>query len=329
MNRLLVQALCGVALLLTLGCGEAPQPLSADPEPVQQHFRFTAIGEPAAGRFQIVATPQAALGVITQDQNGDPLTASSGTAQVYGANVRFAAGGVGYPTGCLTSSPKVMFANVDVLTGFTEQLRNVYVRITSVSGGQTFCGPKAAVGTFGASLNPNVHLYGYGPLDFGTQTFSRSLRTLTWGIQLPDDTTFWFDGELWAEVIPAAPTISSPANGATLRGSRTATAVAFAWKEDKAADGKTPTAGQAPKPQGVGAEITIWRCNASSAAYDESACTTVVAGPTFTAAKAYATTLPTFFWYRWTVRSAFTLPGSTARTIGSQATTRYFRTTFP
>jgi hypothetical protein len=319
---------------LVAGCGEAPQPEEANPEPVQQHMTFTAVAEPAAGRFQIITQPQAVLGVIPQDANGNAATADSGKVQLYGATVSFASGGVGYPTGCATTSPQVMFSDVELLTGFKEQLRNVYVKITSVSGGQTFCGSKAAVGTFGTSLNPNVHLYLYAPLDNGHGSLDLPKRSLKWGLQLPDNSAFWFNGEIWAEIVPALPTISQPADAFTFHGSRTNTSVAFAWTEDRTTNGSSPVAGQPPLPRGGGSELTILRCNVASGtpapAFDAASCsTTPVYGPAIRTNRSYSTSLTTGYWYQWTIRPAFTLPGDTTKTVGTRSITRSFKTVFP
>jgi hypothetical protein len=328
MYRQFARTLCLGAIAVVAGCGEAPQAPSEAPAPVQHRISFTAVAEPAAGRFQIVAGPLATLGLMTQDSNGNPATADSGKVQLYGATVSFASGGVGYPSGCLTTSPQVMFSDVELRTGFNEQLRNVYVKITSVSGGQTFCGTKAAVGTFAASLNPNVWLYLYAPLDNGnTANFSLPNRSLKWGLQLPDNSAFWFNGEIWAELFPAPPTFSAPADGFTFYTGDATAQAAFAWKDDQTANGSTPVAGQPPLPTSVGSEITIRKCNTvASGAFNAAACTTVVAGPTVTASRQYKTSLTVGNWYQWSLRPAFTLPGLTATTIGTQVVSRSFKT---
>jgi hypothetical protein len=298
-----------------------------------QHLSFTALAEPAFGRFQIATQPMPVLGVIAQDGNGNAATVDAGKVQIYGPNVAFASGGVGYPSGCNTSSPQVMFADVEVFTGFKEQLRNVFVKITSVSGGQTFCGTKAAVGTFGAQLNPNIWLYLYAPLDIGHNQFSLAKRSLKWGIQLPDNSAFWFNGELWAEIVPALPTISRPADGAVFHSTRTTVNVSFNWTEDTSANGSTPVAGQPPMPVGGGSELTIWRCNAATAAatpaLDPASCTTVVYGPTIRTGRSYRGSMTTGSWYQWTLRPAFTLPGDTTKTVGTQVITRSFKALTP
>jgi hypothetical protein len=332
-NRLWLRAGCAGLVAFTVSCGGAPQgPAAASPSAAAQHLAFTVLAEPSFGRLQIAAQPLPVLAPLTQDKNGNAATVDGGRVQIYAPNVAFASGGVGYPSGCNTMSPQVMFADVEVFSGFKEQLRNVYVKITSVSGGQTFCGAKAAVGSFGGSLNPNLWLYLYAPLDLGHHAFSLPRRSLKWGIQLPDNGAYWFDGELWAEIIPAPPTIKAPADGATFRGEPATTQVSFEWTEDLTANGSTPAGTVVPRPRGGGSEVTIWRCNAATTTntFDATACgATPVYGPTIVTSLAYAGVFPTGSWYQWTIRPAFTLPGDTSKTVGTQLITRSFRTLFP
>ena len=57
MNRSVIRLLCVGLTAFAAGCGEAPSAPAADaPSPVLQHISFTAVAEPAAGRFRIVAT---------------------------------------------------------------------------------------------------------------------------------------------------------------------------------------------------------------------------------------------------------------------------------
>ncbi len=324
MYRQFARTLCLGAIALVAGCGEAPQAPSEASAPVQQQIGFTGFAEPAAGRFQIMAGPLAAISLITQDHNGDPLTASSGTLQLYSSNVAFASGGVGYLSGCDLGSPEIMYADVEVLTGFKEQLRNVYVRITSVSGGQTFCGPKDSAGTFTGSLNPNIHLYRYDALDAGPQGQPR--RSRKWGLQLPDNGAFWFDGQLWAEIVPALPSITGPTNGRVFRTRSSTYKVSFAWTEDKTADGTTPAGSLVALPTGRGSELAIRQCNAvSTGAFDPAACLTIIRQASVTTNKQATATVPVGYWYQWTLRPAFRLPGSNVTTVGSQAINPVFQ----
>jgi hypothetical protein len=336
MSRQYLSACCAGMVAFIAACGEAPQPFPVAPDTVKQHFSFTAVAEPAAGRFQIVTQPQPALSAIPQDANGNALSVDSGKIQLYSSNVAFASSPFSATTGCASSTaPLVMYGDVELFSGFKEQLRNVYVRITSISGSQTFCNTKPSVGTFGATLNPNVGLYLYAPLDNGhIPGFTMPKRSQKWGLQLLDNSTFWFNGEIWAEIIPALPTITKPANGARVRGEPATTSVAMAWKEDKNADGTTPAGTVVPRPTGVGSEITIWRCNTATAnaapAFDAAACTTLVDGPAVQAGEAYAPILTTGYWYQWDIRPAFRLPGDpTLVTVGTQVIRRNFKTTFP
>ncbi len=146
MRRSALHALTVTALIGLAACGEAPpvEATSADiaaPGPGLQQVSFTGVGDPATGRLQIFMGPQASIGTITEDKDGSAATVTADTAQVYGptrspSSPRAASG---YPAGCSNTAALGMVANVEVFSGFKEQLRNVYARITSVSGGQTFC----------------------------------------------------------------------------------------------------------------------------------------------------------------------------------------------
>lgn len=330
MNRPVSRVLCVGLTAFLAACGEAPPAPSETAAPaVMQHLRFTAVAEPSTGRLQFATGPQALFVPIAQDGNGNAATVDAGKVQIYSPTASFAAGGVGYPSGCSPASPFLMFADVEAFSGFNEQLRNVYVRITSVSGGQTFCGTSAAVGSFGGSLNPNLFLYLYAPLDRGTAAFDLVKRKLKWGVQLPSNAPFWFDGEVWAEIIPALPSITSPADGATFHGSKTKADVTFAWTEDLSADGSTPAGTVVPKPRGGGSEVTVKSCNSSAAAFDATKCLTTVYGPAIRTGLSYAGKLTTGLWYQWSIRPAFTLPGDSAKTVGTQVITRSFKTVFP
>ena len=257
MKRFAFPAACALMLSVQIGCGtEPPSDEAASPGPSLLPVTITGIADPSSGRMRLLAGPQAALAAIPEDVNGDPATATPGTAQVYGPIASFASGGIGYPTSCNPASPLVMSTDVEILSGFTEQLRNVYARITSVSGGRIFCGPKAPVGKFGNSLNPSAALFLYQPLDGGASAASAVRRTLPWALNLPDNGAFWFRGELWAEVIPQPPTVTTgPADGSVVhtRGSTTRS-VSFAWTQDPRADGTNPEGFAVPRPTNGSAE---------------------------------------------------------------------------
>lgn len=317
-----VRRTLGLGVLATLaGCGEVPQ--VAAPGPHLQQLSFTGIAEPATGRFQVVTGPQAAIGKVTEDKDGNPATVTAGTAQVYGSSVTFASGGVGYPAACNAGSPLVMTANVEVFSGFTEQLRNVYARITSKSGGQTFC-TVASVGTFGGSLAPNVGLYAYQPLDSGTNAASAIRRTVQWAMNLPDNGAFWFGGELWAEIVPQLPTLVLPADKTTFRTGNSTAEVPFSWIDDKSADGGTTSGLVVPRPKGVGAQLTILKCGPASSAFDPATCTTTFLGPSLITNGQTKALAPINFWYQWSLRPVFRLPGDGTNTVGTQVVTRSF-----
>jgi hypothetical protein len=329
-----------VGVLATLaGCGEVSQGPATSPggstnSSQLQQISFTGIAEPASGRFQVITGPQAAIGKITEDKDGNPATVTTGTAQIYGPSVSFASGGVGYPAACNAASPLVMIANVEVFSGFTEQLRNVFARITSKSGGQTFC-TIASAGAFGGSLTPNVGLYSYKPLD-GGKTPSAIKRSLQWAMNLPDNGTFWFNGELWAEIIPQSPTNISPADGTIFHTSGSSANVAVSWKDDPLADGTDPENTGVKRPTSNGALLTVLRCNKVSAgAYNPASCAPFTingagTGPWVLRGGTYSASLGADYWYQWRLQTAFVLPGNgTTQTLGTAITTRQFSVVKP
>jgi hypothetical protein len=336
MSRFATRTVSAAALALLVACGEAPpsetsgtSPTEAAPGPGLQPISFTGVAEPATGRLQIFMGPQAAIGRITEDADGNAGTVTTGTAQVYGANVTFASGGVGYPAGCNTGAAYAMIANVDVRSGFTEQLRNVYARMTSMSSGPSFC-TTASAGGFGASLNPNVGLYLYQPLNSGGSP-SAINRSLQWAMNLPDNSPYWFTGELWAEVIPAPPANVLPADDVTYHtGGTSRYRVNFSWTNDPLANGANPEGFAVARPTGGGASISILRCGTSSAPFNAANCTTTILSPTRQSGQSYSRRLNAGSWYQWSLRSAFDLPGGgTTWVLGSTVITRHFAVVNP
>jgi hypothetical protein len=336
MIRFALRAVSVVSLALVTACGELPpaetsvlRPSEVAPGPSLQPISFTGVADPAAGRLQVFMEPQAAIGMITEDADGNSATVATGTAQVYGASVTFASGGVGYPAGCNTSSPWAMIASVDVRSGFTEQLRNVYARITSKSNGPTFC----TIATPGAIAPPTpyVGLYFYQPLNSGTAP-SAINRSVQWAMTLPDNSPYWFSGDLWAEVIPAPPADVLPANDLTYHtGGSNRYRVSFRWTDDARADGSNSGENYAvARPTGGGASISIMRCGPSSAAFDPATCTTNNLGPTRVTGGSYNRRFTAGYWYQWSLRSAFDLPGGgTTWVLGSTVITRHFAVVNP
>jgi hypothetical protein len=324
MNRLAFPALCALLLAVQAGCGAEPETSSGTPSPLQglQPIPFSGVVDPAAARMQLVAAPQAALGVIPEDNNGNPATVAVGTVQVYGPSVAFTNT---IPGGCTSGGATYMTSSVQVFSGFTEQLRNVYAKITTLSGGQTFCN-KDPVGNFGTELSGNKGLVLYQPLDAGTNASSAISRSTTWAMKLPDNGPFWFSGELWAEVIPQPPTPTTPADGAVLHagtGNNTLR-VRFAWTLDPAANGSNPEGFVVSRPNNNGSELTIYRCGAAPGTYDPLSCTTAAYGPTARTLPAANVRLATGFFYQWRLRARFNLPGGNT-TIGTLNSTRYLQ----
>jgi hypothetical protein len=331
MNQPVFTGLCALLLAVQVGCGVAPQVggdsagFAISDQRLQQ-LPFSGVADPAGARLRVVAGPQAALVTLTEDANGDPSTAAPATVQLYAPSVSFTAGGAAAPAACNPSSPLVMTASVEVLSGFTEQVRNVYARITSMSVGPTFCS-RDSVQTFGASLNPNFGLYAYQPLDAGAHAASATRRTVQWALNLPDNSPFWFKGELWAEIVPQLPTLILPADGATVRSGDNPMKVAFSWIDDLYANGGSTTGLVVPRPQVTGAQVTVLRCGLATGSYDPATCLTTVFPSTEITGKAFTAPVTRGYWYQWSLRTVFRLPGDTATTIGTLVSTRSFRAT--
>lgn len=333
MNRSAIRALFLATAAAVSACGEAPPgdfPQAGDPgsSPNLQRIPFTGVVEPASGRIQIIMHSQA-VGVIPTDKDGNATTVAANTAQVYGANVLFASGGVGYPAACNAGAPQVMYSNVEVFSGFKEQVRTVYARLTTVSGGQTFCGKATPPAAYANILDPNVGLYLYQPLDPGTNANSALKRSVQWALNLPDNGAFSFSGDLYAEVIPQPPTNVTPTDGNVFHVATPTTSarVTFAWTNDPLADGSNTEVFLVARPANRGGRVVVYRCG--TGAVPDPVCS---ATPFWTRATTLTSLLRTRSltpgWYRWTLEAGFTLPPSTTQVFG-RTTARYFQVVTP
>jgi hypothetical protein len=319
------------ALALLGGCGGAPsEGAPAAPEASWnlrlQEFQFTGVVEPGAGRVQLIAAPQAALQPIPEDANGNALSATNATLQVYGSLVEFPArGAANYPAACNVGAPSAMISNVEVRSGFTEQLRNVYARIDAVSGSQTFCS-KASPGAFANELGPYVGLYLYQPLD----PVSGTNRTQQWALNLPTNAPYWFSGKVLAEVIPQPTTITSPTTGQVFTTAAANYAVPFAWTKDPLATGTNPEGFSANRPllRNQSVRLVIYRCAAAVAGdtFNPASCTTAVSTTT-PRGTSVNVSLARGYWYQAVFNTRFTIPPNTTTQNGSLTTTQYFKVT--
>jgi predicted small lipoprotein YifL len=352
MTRFTSRTLCACLLAAVTGCGEAP-PADAPPTDTSapgaalQQVSFTGIGDPATGRLQIIMGPQAAIGQVPQaaigqipeDSDGNAGTVAANKVQVYGPAVSFVAqGGTGYPSTC--TGPQAMVANVELYSGFKEQLRNVYARITSKSTGPTFC-TVATPGAVAPPGAPYVGLYSYGPLDGSAAGALK--RSVQWSLNLPDQSPFWFSGDVWAEVIPAAPVIgtttatNNPADGTTIHtGGSGSSRQNFTWTNDPRADGQNTGENYAVARPTGGALLTIWSCGSAGTAaapvtFNSANCRTYVVSPRLfnQYTTAYNRRFSAGVWYQWSLQSYFLLPGSTTRIGGSTIQTRHFAVISP
>jgi len=257
-------------------------------------------------------------------------------AQVYGSTVTFASGGVGYPAGCSTSSPWAMAADVEVFSGFPEQLRNVYARITSQSAGPTFCAT-ATPGPIAPPAGSYSGLYFYQPLNNGTSP-SLIKRSLQWSMNLPNNNPFWFSGDLWAEVIPGPLTLTTssgstnPADNAIIHtGGGGSSRQTFRWVNDPRADGSNSGENYAVARPTGGASLTVMQCGSSAQAFNSALCTTFIVNPRlFTlGSTSYSRRYNAGSWYQWSLRTSFLLPGSSTRVLGSTVLTRHFAVVNP
>jgi hypothetical protein len=314
-----------VLLLAVLsGCGGAPAPAEPASWPVRlESFPFSGLADPASGRLELRAVPQAALQPITEDRNGTPGVAAPNTLEIYGATVSFAAGNVGYPAGCNPAAPMVMRSDVQVTSGFaSQQLRNVYARITQLSAGPTFC-TVASAGSFAAALGTYAGLYLYAPLDFGSQLASGNLiasaskRTLTWGLNLPSNAPYSFSGDLLAEVIPQPPTITpNPVIDATGTMHVTSSGKgSFTWAQDPLANGTDPEGFGLKRPTTSSQSFNLASCGPFSVPFNPANClagtTDTVPGTTSASFKINGQGQDDTLWWRARVVHAYRLPGET------------------
>jgi len=326
-SRRLLSALLGAVT----ACGVAQSDAAstprgeAFPSPDFRPISFTGVAEPATGRLQLFMGPQAALSQIPESADGNALSVGSGTVQVYAPTVSFISNNSLYPAGCNTGSPMLMQADVEVLSGYAEQLRNVYANVSDQSSGPTFCATNS-LGSFASTVGTTVGAYLYQPLDRGASP-SLDKRSVRWSMNLPDNSPYWFTGNVWAEVIPQPPTGLTPADDATYGPLWffQFSWVTLRWTDDPLADGTNPEGFVVARPTG-GASLTILQCGPSSAPFDAQTCSSTFQAPTQVNNGRYSGTFPLGYWYQWSVRTSFLLPGASSRTLGSVVATRHFAT---
>jgi hypothetical protein len=325
-NRLALTALCLAALAGVSACGQAPTsdfPQAGDPGPGPnlQRLSFTGVAEPASGRLQLVLSSQA-IGKIPESADGNALTVAVNTVQVYGASVAFVSSNALYPAGCNPAAPQLMLAGVEVFSGFTEQLRNVYANLTATSSGPTACATNS-LGSFAGAVGPSVGAWLYQPLNAPVTAASAIKRSVQWALNLPDNSPYWFTGDIWAEVIPMPPTNVLPADGAVYHRATPGTVtVPFSWTADLTANGTNPEGYVVARPSRSRVSLTILRCGSAAAPFNAADCTTTILAATRFTGSSTTQSLATGFWYQWAIRSAFRLPGTTAYSLGSTVITR-------
>jgi hypothetical protein len=317
-----------------IACG-APQGASSSPTaqafpaPRLQPISFTGFADPITGQLQVLVAPHAALATIPESADGNVLTVAPDSVQVYGASVSYASNPALYPATCNPAAPLVMTADVEVFSGFTEQLRNVYARMTTVSSGSSFCAPTTPPIAFANELGGNFGLYLYQPLDAGP-TPSAIKRNVQWAINLPDNSAFWFTGEIWAEVIPGPLTGFSPPSGTPFAapGNSEKARVTFSWTKDALADGQNPEGFVVPRPLGS-AQYLIKRCNTQVVAGDpviDAQCTVDVAANDAEESP-LTISLPAIapgVWYRFQARPSFTIGAAPTRSFASSWSTTIY-----
>ena len=334
MNRFAFRTLCAAALVASSACGETPSdfpmPPEAPPAGNLQKVSFTGVAEPATGRFQVFMGPQAAFGTIPESADANANTVAANTVQVYGPTVSWVTNNTLYPAGCNRGAPMLMQANVEVFSGYSEQLRNVYANVSAMSSSPTACATNS-LGSFAAAVGTTFGAYLYQPLNTAINATNAIKRSVTWNMTLADNATpFWFSGEIWAEILPAPPTILAPPDDQALHTAGAATGTLnVSWSNDLTADGSNPESYVVPRPRLRGARWTLQRVrhrrdlrrgslhdhrrpeDSSRPDHDLHAGQPTVGT-----------------WYQYSLQSWFTLSGSRTNRYGAQ-TTRHFQVVNP
>jgi hypothetical protein len=331
MNRIVFHILCLGAFALSAGCGpeqptsDGSSPPIDGPSPLAlQHLSFTGVADPVRGSLQLIPAPRAFFGTLTEDANGSTTTVTANTVQVYSSSTAFTNTN---PAGCASGSANHLTASVEVFSGFTEQLRNVYARIGAVSGGQSACATTTPSPSFtgSGSLTPNLGLYRYRPLNPGTSANFAIKRTVSWAMNLPDNGAFWFTGDLWAQVIPQPPTITAPTSGQVFTTAASSLTVNFAWTNDPLADGTNPESDPVARPNLRRSQLIIYRCGLLNAvSYDPNNCS-VFYGPTNQRNNPAGVSLTTGYWYRAQFNARFQILPLTTTYVGGLNSTRIFQ----
>jgi hypothetical protein len=206
-----------------------------------------------------------------------------------------------------------MVADVELLSGFTEQLRNVYAKLTTMSAGPSFCSLDSA-GSH-SDLSGAIGLYSYPPIDGNT---GHNPRSKTWSIALTSNDLFWFVGELWGLPVPSEPGIGLPTEQGTVSsGGLTSKVVTISWTLDPLANNTDPDGAGVLTPLAVGAQVSLYYAtnftNCSGALIEGPV---NVTGTTWTSTKTVAaTTSGRYVCAKLATR--FTLPGSSMVITGS------------
>jgi hypothetical protein len=121
-------------------------------------------------------------------------------------------------------------APVVVKSYYQDQLRNVAVELTAITGtAHGLCNPDAVPAGLSGAFDPveNVTfggangVYAYGTLDSLATRGTPQFLSKTWAFNYADATPFWIGYRAWAELWPAAGTVTTPLGGAILDGGTT------------------------------------------------------------------------------------------------------------